>query len=270
MQLSAFIDFVKNKKSCLCVGLDNDYNKLPPHLLPHARPMLAFNKHIIQATLDHCVAYKINTAFYEVLGSRGMEMMEETLELIPKSHLVIADAKRGDIGNTAEKYAQTFLDFYPFDAVTINPYMGFETVDPFLNYHNKYAIILGLTSNEGSKHIEELALKDGQKIYQKVISHFAKHRETKKIMFVVGATKAEKISEIRRIAPENFFLVPGIGAQGGKLEDVLHAGMTKDVGLLINSSRGILYQSAGTDFAEKARNAAKEIHEKMKPFIESV
>ncbi|MEC8739382.1 MAG: orotidine-5'-phosphate decarboxylase [Bacteroidota bacterium] len=270
MQLSAFISFIKQRKSCLCVGLDTDYHKLPSHLLSNARPIFTFNKKIIEATLDHCVAYKINTAFYEVLGARGMEIMQETLELIPKSHLVIADAKRGDIGNTAKKYAQTYLAHFPFDAVTVNPYMGFDTVDPFLEFHNKFAVILGLTSNEGSRDIEEIQLDDGKKLYEKVIDHFSKHPKREKIMFVVGATKTKQIEGIRKIAPNNFFLVPGVGAQGGNLEKVMKAGINKDVGLLINSSRGILYQSGSTDFAEKAQEAAQDIHQKMIPFIEAL
>ncbi len=249
---------IKQKGTCLCVGLDTDAAKLPLNLKGKPNAILEFNKQIIEATANLCVAYKINTAFYECLGAPGWEIMEETLSYIPKGIFTIADAKRGDIGNTSERYAKAFFERLNFDAITVSPYMGGDSVKPFLEFKNKVTIVLALTSNVGSADFEQL--KTGDKyLYEQVLSTSQQWGTIENMMYVVGATKAEALMTIREIVPHHFLLIPGVGAQGGNLQDVLKYGAIKDeVGLLINSSRQILYASNGEDFAEKARDEAKK------------
>lgn len=257
---------IRAKKSFLCVGLDTDINKIPEHLKSAEDPIFEFNKAIIDATKDYTVSYKINTAFYEAQGIKGWESMQKTLAYIPKEIFTIADAKRGDIGNTADQYAKTFFEVYPYDSVTVAPYMGKDSVSPFLNYDGKWAIVLGVTSNEGSKDFQ---LKDceGQQLFEKVISTVATWGTTENLMFVVGATRTEQLEQVRALIPDHFLLVPGVGAQGGDLATVAKTAMNDEIGLLINVSRGVIYASTGVDFAEKARAAAKQYQEEMSVFI---
>ena len=258
---------MRAKHSCLCVGLDTDIQKIPKHLLKEKNPILAFNKAIIDATKDYCVAYKPNLAFYEVLGARGWEILEETLEYIPATHFTIADAKRGDIGNTSKMYAKTFFEVLPFDAITVAPYMGKDSIDPFLDYTHKTTIVLGLTSNEGSKNFEQQKLTTGQFLYESVLEQVASWGSEDQLMFVVGATKAEDFVGIRKIIPNHFLLVPGVGAQGGSLSEVTKYGKNKEVGLLVNASRAIIFASTGNDFAEAAALAANEYANEMKSLL---
>jgi orotidine-5'-phosphate decarboxylase len=230
--------------------------------------VLAFNKQIIDATKDYCVGYKINTAFYESEGLKGWETMQETLEYIPKNLFTIADAKRGDIGNTSAQYARTFFETMQFDAVTVAPYMGEDSVRPFLEYQNKWTIVLGLTSNAGSQDFEQQTLANsGKQLYEVVLEKVASWGTPNNLMFVVGATRAEELSTIRKIIPDNFLLVPGVGAQGGSLADVAKFGMNKDCGLLVNASRAILYAGNETNFAEKAAEVASGYHLEMKELM---
>jgi len=254
---------IQQKKSCLCVGLDTDLNRLPKHLLQKKDPVFEFNKRIIDATKDLCVAYKPNIAFYEALGARGWESLAKTLEYIPNTHFTIADAKRGDIGNTSSLYARAFFDTLDFDAVTVAPYMGEDSVKPFLEFKNKWVILLALTSNKGSQNFQFTVQENGQPLYEKVMHTAMTWGNAENLMFVIGATHPEKFSEIRRIAPDNFLLVPGIGAQGGDLEGVLKYGSNDMGGLLINSSRGIIYAGEGIGFAGKAQLAALKIQVQM-------
>lgn len=254
---------IKLKQSFLCIGLDTDLNKIPKFLLDNEDPIFEFNKAIIDATKDFAVAYKPNIAFYEKLGVKGWISLEKTLNYIPKECFTIADAKRGDIGNTSSYYAQTFFETFPFDAVTVAPYMGSDSVKPYLQFDKKWVILLALTSNEGAKDFQFFTNKDGQKLFEKVLSTSSTWGTDENTMYVVGATRAEGIGEVRKIVPNHFFLVPGIGAQGGSLEDVAKYGFNKDCGLLVNSSRGIIYASSGDDFASKAKEKAEELQKEM-------
>ncbi len=252
---------IQAKKSMLCVGLDTDINKIPEKLrsMPLADALFTFNREIIDATSAHCIAYKPNLAFYECYGKDGLTALEKTVDYIRSTYpeqFIIADAKRGDIGNTAKMYAKTFFETMDFDAVTISPYMGSETVTPFLEYKGKYAIVVALSSNKSSADFQ-LAQQEEKPLYQVVMEKMMSISTPENMMFVVGATKADKLADIRKFCPDNFFLVPGVGAQGGSAEEVIAHGANNRGGLLINSSRGIIYASSGDDFAEAAGKAAK-------------
>ncbi|MBD2753354.1 orotidine-5'-phosphate decarboxylase [Spirosoma validum] len=257
---------IVQKQSYLCIGLDTDPRKLPPHLSTETDPVFTFNKAIIDATADLTVAYKPNIAFYEAQGPRGWESLQKTLEYIPKNCFTIADAKRGDIGNTSDLYARTFFDQtaagLSFDSVTVAPYMGRDSVTPFLAYEGKWVILLALTSNSGSADFQRQQVGD-QELFETVITTAQTWAGPDQLMFVVGATQAAELSRIRELAPDNFLLVPGVGAQGGSLEDVSRQGLTPNGGLLVNASRSILYASNGTDFAERARAEAKTLQTEM-------
>ena len=270
MNKQQLIDNISRKKSFLCVGLDTDVDKIPEHLFDVTDdPIFEFNKQIIDATSDLCVAYKPNLAFYESIGLEGWDVLERTVDYIRTNYpdqFIIADAKRGDIGNTSAMYARTFFGNMDFDAVTIAPYMGEDSVAPFLTYENKWAIVLALTSNKGAsdfQYIEE----DGEKLFEKVLKTSKKWGTDENMMFVVGATKAEMLADIRKIIPTHFLLVPGIGAQGGSLQEVAKYGMTDECGLLINSSRQIIYASSDVDFAEKAREEALKVQQEMSKIL---
>jgi orotidine-5'-phosphate decarboxylase len=266
MTRQQLIDQIFHKGSYLCVGLDSDFAKIPPHLLAGPDPVFTFNKAIIDATKDLCVAYKINTAFYEVLGAKGWETMEKTVNYIGDGHFKIADAKRGDIGNTSTQYAKAFFETMPFDAITIAPYMGKDSIMPFLEYKDKWGIVLGLTSNEGAKNFELLHVGD-QMLYEKVLQKVSKWGDINNLMFVIGATQADEIKNIRKLTPEHFYLVPGVGEQGGSLKDISKKAMTKDVGILVNVSRAIIFASAGEDFATSARGIAQGYQKEMETHI---
>lgn len=261
------VDQIKTKQSYLCVGLDTDIEKLPAGLPKNKAGVIAFNKAIIDATTPYCVSYKINTAFYEAQGIAGWEAMEATLAHIPKTHFTIADAKRGDIGNTSAQYAKTFFETLPFDAITVAPYMGKDSIDPFLAYTNKWTIVLGLTSNPGSQNFEQQKLANGQFLYESVLEQVASWGSPEQLMFVVGATKANDLESIRKIIPAHFLLVPGVGAQGGSLADVTKYGKNDAVGLLINASRAVIFASSGADFAADAAIAAKGYADEMKALL---
>lgn len=261
------VDQIKSKQSYLCVGLDTDIEKLPSHLPKNKEGVIAFNKAIIDATAPYCVSYKINTAFYESQGIAGWEAMEATLSHIPSTHFTIADAKRGDIGNTSAQYAKTFFEVLPFDAITVAPYMGKDSIDPFLAYTNKFTIVLGLTSNTGSANFEQQKLSTGQFLYESVLEQVSNWSSPEQLMFVVGATKAEDLASIRKIIPHHFLLVPGVGAQGGSLEEVTKFGKNKDIGLLINASRAIIFASSEKDFAEEAQKQAAQYASEMKSLL---
>jgi orotidine-5'-phosphate decarboxylase len=264
------IQQIFEKKSFLCIGLDSDPKLIPPHLSRFENPVLEFNRQIIAATHDLCVAYKPNTAFYEAQGTKGWEALEGTLRLIPPELFTIADAKRGDIGNTSTQYARAFFETMDFDAITVAPYMGADSVKPFMAFQGKWVVLLALTSNAGSHDFQFLSGKEGKPLFQSVMETAQTWGGPDKLMFVTGATHPEKFKELRHIAPEHFFLVPGIGAQGGDLREVCKFGLTKDIGLLVNSSRGIIYAGNGEDFAEKAREAALEIQQEMAHLIEQL
>lgn len=251
------------KQSFLCIGLDTDLECLPPHLLKFDDPVFEFNKQIIEATHDLCVAYKPNLAFYEANGLAGWKSLEKTLTQIPENVFTIADAKRGDIGNTSSLYARAFFKTMNFDAITVAPYMGKDSVAPFLAFDQKWVILLALTSNEGSEDFQFLKLSDNSLLHENVLSKAQQWATPEQLMFVIGATHPEKLREIRQLVPQHFFLVPGIGAQGGSLDAVCEFGMNEEVGLLVNSSRGIIYASSGEDFAEAARKEAKALQNKM-------
>jgi orotidine-5'-phosphate decarboxylase len=261
---------IRTKQSFLCVGLDTDISKIPDHLLQEEDPVFAFNKAIIDATKDYCVAYKPNVAFYECLGPQGWESLRKTIDYIREAGdcFIIADAKRGDIGNTSSYYAKTFFEYLNCDAVTVAPYMGEDSVTPFQEYEGKWVILLALTSNKGALDFQFLADANGEELYKKVLRKSAKWGNDSNLMYVVGATRAEGIGEVRKLVPNHFFLVPGVGAQGGSLEDVAHYGWNSDCGLLVNASRSILYASSGTDFAEKAGVEAKMLQQQMKGILE--
>lgn len=267
MDRKELVDQIRQKKSYLCVGLDTDPAKIPSHLHQVDDPIFAFNKAIIDATLPHCVAYKINTAFYEAQGLKGWAALEKTVNYIPDTHFKIADAKRGDIGNTSTQYAIAFLKQLPFDAITIAPYMGEDSVKPFLQFEGKWAIVLGLTSNPGAHDFELKSLEGGERLYEKVIRTVASWGTPGNLMFVVGATRADEFTNLRAIAPDHFFLVPGVGAQGGSLSEISQKAMNSDIGLLVNSSRDIIFASNKEDFATVAGQKAKAYAEQMATFI---
>ncbi|PJJ84524.1 orotidine-5'-phosphate decarboxylase [Mucilaginibacter auburnensis] len=265
------IDQIKQKRSFLCVGLDTDINKIPQFLLDYPDPVFEFNKRIIDATKDLCVAYKPNSAFYECMGVKGLQSLVATWEYLPKDILSIIDAKRGDIGNTSDKYAQAFLDEkssgMSFDAITVTPYMGNDSITPYLKYDGKWIIILALTSSIGSKDFQYLETNEGL-LYETVIKKANTWAGADRLMYVVGATKSTEFTAIRQYAPDNFLLVPGVGAQGGSLADVCKYGITKDCGLIVNASRSIIYASNGPDFAEAARAEALSIQQQMEAELE--
>jgi orotidine-5'-phosphate decarboxylase len=264
MNKQALIAGMRQKKSFLCVGLDSDLQKIPRHLFSEDDPVFEFNKAIIDATKDHTVAYKINTAFYEAQGIKGWISLGKTLEYIPKDIFTIADAKRGDIGNTSEQYAKTFFDTYPFDSVTVAPYMGKDSVAPFLQFPGKWAIVLGLTSNEGS-HDFQLQKSDSELLYEKVLKTVSGWGNTDNTMFVIGATRKDQLEQVRKIIPDHFLLIPGVGAQGGDLETVAKAAINKDIGILVN--RAIIFAGSGTDFADQAAAAASNYREQMTSYF---
>ncbi len=266
MKKQDLIDQIHIKKSFLCVGLDTDLTKIPQHLLSFEDPIFEFNKAIIEATKDYCVCYKINTAFYEAEGVKGWESMAKTLALIPENILTIADAKRGDIGNTSNMYAKAFFQNLNFDAITLAPYMGNDSLAPFFQYPNKWGIVLALTSNAGSADYEQQKINE-EFLYELVIKNTTKLATDEQLMFVVGATKPQDFITIRKHAPTHFLLVPGIGAQGGSLAEVVKYGKNADVGLLINASRSIIYASNGFDFAEAATNEAKILRDEMSLYL---
>ena len=259
---------IHQKQSYLCVGLDTDITKIPQHLLSEPDPVFSFNKAIIDATKDLCVAYKINTAFYEALGVKGWEAMEKTVHYIGNDHFKIADAKRGDIGNTSTQYARAFFETLSFDAITVAPYMGEDSVRPFLEHPGKWAIVLGLTSNKGAADFEMQNTGD-QLLYEKVLTTVSKWGSPDNLMFVVGATQAEEFSNIRKLTPDHFYLVPGVGAQGGSLEEISRKAMNSDCGLLVNVSRAIIFASGKTDFAEKARVNAEGYQQEMMKYLKA-
>jgi orotidine-5'-phosphate decarboxylase len=262
-------DKIKEKSSFLCVGLDPDLSKMPPHLLKTEDPIFEFNKAIIDATLPYAVAYKPNIAFYEVHGAKGWESLRKTAEYLPNDVFKIADAKRGDIGNTSKMYAEAFFNQMNFDAITVSPYMGEDSVKPFLEYGRKWAIILAATSNTGWFDFQDLILENtGEKLFERVITKSAAWGNKQNTMYVVGATRTETLINIRRLIPEHFLLIPGIGAQGGNLEQVIKYGANKQGGLLINSARGIIYASQGLDFAEKAELESKKLQQQMEAAID--
>lgn len=266
MNRQQLIHQIFTKKTFLCVGLDTDISKIPEHLKNGSDPIFAFNKAIIDATAPCCVAYKPNLAFYESYGLKGMMAFEKTIQYLKDhypTHFIIADAKRGDIGNTSKMYARTFFEEYDLDSVTVAPYMGEDSVKPFLEYNGKWVILLALTSNKGSHDFQLTEDKSGERLFEKVLKKSQEWGTPENLMYVVGATQGRMFEDIRRIAPEHFLLVPGVGAQGGSLQEVCKYGMTKDCGLLVNSSRGIIYAGKGTDFAEAAARKAREMREEM-------
>lgn len=266
MDRQTLIQQIRTKKSYLCVGLDSDITKIPAHLLQKEDPVFEFNKAIIDATKDVCVSYKINTAFYESNGLQGWQSMEKTLNYIPKDIFTIADAKRGDIGNTSTQYAKAFFNAMHFDSITVAPYMGKDSVKPFLDFENKWTIVLGLTSNEGAFDFQYLK-NENQELFKHVIQKVASWGTDENLMFVIGATKTAQLKEVREIIPNHFLLVPGVGAQGGSLEEVSKIGMNADVGLLVNASRQIIFASNGEDFAEKARGEALKLQAEMALYL---
>ena len=273
MNRQQLINEIFTKKSFLCVGLDTDINKIPEHLKKEEDPIFAFNKAIIDATAPYCVAYKPNLAFYECYGLKGMIAFEKTIKYLKENHpnhFIIADAKRGDIGNTSKMYAQTFFEEYNLDSVTVAPYMGEDSVKPFLEYDGKWVILLALTSNKGSHDFQLTEDKQGERLFENVLKKSQEWGTTENLMYVVGATQGKMFEDIRRIAPNHFLLVPGVGAQGGSLQEVCKYGMTKDCGLLVNSSRGIIYASKDEDFAEIAAQKAKELQLEMASELESL
>ncbi len=272
-QLTAMI---RSTGTYLCVGLDTDPSKIPDHLQSHADPVYEFNRQIIDATKDHCVAYKINTAFYESSGAKGWETMEKTVDYIPSTHFTIADAKRGDIGNTSAHYARAFFETLNFDAVTVAPYMGEDSVRPFLEFTDKWTILLGLTSNPGAKDFELQKMAPSAEpgrptseelLYERVLKTAAGWGTPDNLMFVIGATQADSFTAVRRLTPDHFYLVPGVGAQGGSLQEISDKAMNKDVGLLVNASRAVIFASSGEDFAEAATRVAAGYHQEMKTHL---
>lgn len=267
MNRRELIQQIQQKKSYLVVGLDTDMTKIPKHLLSQPDPVFAFNKQIIDATKDLCVGYKINTAFYECLGVKGWEALERTINYIPENLFRIADAKRGDIGNTSSYYAKAFFEALNCDAVTVAPYMGADSIKPFLEYKDKWTILLGLTSNAGANDFE-LQQTGNERLYEKVLRTAADWGTPDNLMYVVGATQADEFTNIRNIVPDHFFLVPGVGAQGGSLKEISEKAMNKEVGLLVAISRAIIYAGNGENFAEEARAIAAQYQREMKEYLE--
>ena len=266
MTRQELINQIFTKKSFLCVGLDTDTKKIPQHLLAEEDPIFAFNKQIIDATAPYCVSYKPNLAFYEAFGIKGMVAFEKTVKYLQEhypNHFIIADAKRGDIGNTSAMYARTFFDEYDIDALTVAPYMGEDSVTPFLGYNDKWVVLLALTSNKGSRDFQLTRDKNGVRLFEQVLKKSQQWGDANNMMYVVGATQGELFTDVRKIAPDHFLLVPGVGAQGGSLSEVCKYAMTRECGLLVNSSRGIIYASSGEDFATVAAQKAKELQEQM-------
>lgn len=271
MNRSKLVNQIKTKRSFLCVGLDTDLKKMPEHLLKEEDPIFAFNKAIIDATADYCVSYKPNLAFYEAFGVKGLISFEKTIKYLKDNypnHFIVADAKRGDIGNTSAMYARTFFDEYDVDSLTVAPYMGEDSVTPFLGYEGKWVILLALTSNKGSHDFQLTEDNNGERLFEKVLRTSQNWGNADNMMYVVGATQGRMFEDIRKIVPNHFLLVPGVGAQGGSLEEVCKYGMNKDCGLLVNSSRGIIYASKGEDFAEQAAKNAKELQQQMDKELE--
>ena len=262
MTRTELVHQIFSRKSYLCVGLDSDLSKLPKHLQSSPNAVFQFNKAIIDATKEYCVAYKINTAFYEALGIKGWEAMEQTVHYIPDTHFKIADAKRGDIGNTSAQYARAFFETMPFDAITVAPYMGADSIKPFLEYPNKWTIVLGLTSNSGAQDFE-LQRIGSEYLYQTVLKKVAQWGTPENLMFVVGATQASAFADIRKLTPDHFYLVPGVGAQGGSLKEISQQAMIPDCGLLVNASRAIIYASGSEDFAAAAEQQARHYQQEM-------
>ena len=260
------IQEIQRKKSFLCVGLDTDITKIPEHLLSEPDPVFAFNKAIIDATKDYCVSYKINTAFFEATGAKGWESMQRTFDYIPKDCFSIADAKRGDIGNTSNQYAKAFFETLNADSVTLAPYMGNDSISPFFQYPGKWGIVLALTSNPGSADYEQQKI-GSEFLFERVLANTCKIGSEDNLMFVVGATKPQEFTIIRKHAPNHFLLVPGVGAQGGSLEEVVKYGKSADLGLLVNASRSVIYASNGPDFAEAAAQEARLLQKSMAQFI---
>jgi orotidine-5'-phosphate decarboxylase len=272
MTRQELIQNIKTKRSFLCVGLDTDLKKVPAHLLNEEDPIFAFNKAIIDATAAYCVAYKPNLAFYEAFGVKGLMAFEKTVKYIQENYpdqFIIADAKRGDIGNTSAMYARTFFEEYNLDSVTVAPYMGEDSVTPFLGYDGKWVILLALTSNKGSHDFQLTESTDGEKLFQKVLRKSQEWAGNDQMMYVVGATQGQAFEEIRKIVPDHFLLVPGVGAQGGSLSEVCKYGMTQDCGLLVNSSRAIIYADNTENFAKAAAEAAKAVQQEMEAELNS-
>ncbi len=267
MNRSTLVQEIKNKKSFLCVGLDTDIKKIPSHLFSHSEPVLEFNRQIIDATKNHCVCYKLNTAFYESLGSTGWDIMQQTLAYIPENIFTIADAKRGDIGNTSDMYARAFFEQMSFDAITLAPYMGRDSIEPFFNYESKWGIVLALTSNPGSNDYEQLTINNNERLFERVITTTCSVGHPGNLMFVVGATQASEIGKIRSLIPDHFFLVPGVGAQGGSLAEVAKVGLNKECGLLVNASRSIIYAANDDTFAQKAKEEAERMANEMSALL---
>jgi len=264
------IELIRKKKSFLCIGLDTDLEKVPEHLLTDADPIFAFNKAIIDTTVDFTVAYKPNIAFYEAYGTKGWVSLEKTIAYLKtKDVFTIADAKRGDIGNTSGRYARAFLETLDFDGITVAPYMGKDSVGPFLDVEGKWVVLLALTSNKGSDDFQMIKTGSGKLVYERVLERSSKWGSADNMMFVVGATKAEMLSGIREIIPDHFLLVPGVGAQGGSLEEVAKYGLNKDCGLLVNSSRGIIYAGKGNDFANLASAEAEKLQKQMSEILQT-
>lgn len=272
MNRQQLIEQIKTKKSFLCVGLDTDLKKVPQHILNEEDSIFSFNKAIIDATAPYCVSYKPNLAFYEAFGVKGLISFEKTVKYLKENyphHFIIADAKRGDIGNTSAMYARTFFEEYDIDSLTVAPYMGEDSVTPFLGYEGHWVILLALTSNKGSLDFQMTTDEQGERLFEKVLKKSQQWGTKDNMMYVVGATQGRMFENIRKLAPEHFLLVPGVGAQGGSLEEVCRYGMTSDCGLLVNSSRGIIYASTGSDFAEVAGQKAKELQEQMAVQLQS-
>ena len=273
MNRQQLIEQIMLKKSFLCVGLDTDTKKIPQHLLNEEDPIFAFNKAIIDATAPYCVSYKPNLAFYEAFGIKGMMAFEKTINYLKENypnHFIIADAKRGDIGNTSAMYARTFFEEYNIDALTVAPYMGEDSVTPFRGYQDKWVVLLALTSNKGSHDFQLTADTEGERLFEKVLRRSQEWGNDENMMYVVGATQGAMFADIRKLAPNHFLLVPGVGAQGGSLQEVCKYGMIKDCGLLVNSSRGIIYASNQEDFAEVAAQKAKELQLEMAAELEKM
>jgi orotidine-5'-phosphate decarboxylase len=266
MTRAQLVSQIQKKRSYLCVGLDTDITKIPSHLKEDPDAVFNFNKAIIDATKEHCVSFKINTAFYEALGVKGWDAMERTVHYIGDEHFKIADAKRGDIGNTSDQYAKAFFGTLPFDAITVAPYMGEDSVKPFLSHKNKWAIVLGLTSNKGANDFEMLH-SGGEFIYEKVLQTVSGWGTPENLMFVIGATQADEFKNIRKLVPQHFLLVPGVGAQGGSLKDISEKALTKDCGLIVNVSRAIIYASGNEDFAETAGDVARKYKDEMDLYL---